>query len=449
MPGSIAPDTFERARRFFVDGNAAFAAGRLAEAEACFRTSLKALPGRPSTVANLALTLQRLGRDRDALALLDETLAAQPGEAALWSLRGGVLDALDQPAEALASHERALGLDPQRAQDHFHAGTLLLRLGRPQAALEALEFACADAAAPAAAHHRRGQALLALERRDEALAAWDRALALDPAFADAWADRGTLMHERGQDAEAVRCFAQARTHGADMALMDYQIAGLAAAGREGATSAAPPMPASAPRSYVQNLFDRYAADFDEHLVGQLGYRAPEELAGGLARLGRTHFRHALDLGCGTGLCAAPLGAFVTRLDGVDLSAGMLERARALGRYDRLEQADVVEHLAATPWRHDLVVAADLFIYVGRLEGVFVGVRRVLEPGGLFCFSVEHLDDAAGDCALLPSLRYAHSAAYVRRLAQAHGLGVAALQERPLRRDERTPVRGLYAWLSAP
>lgn len=444
MSGSIAPETFERARRFFTEGNAAFAAGRLAEAESCFRASLQALPGRPSTVANLALTLQRLGRDCDALTLLDDMLAAQPGEAALWSLRGGVLDALDQPAEALASHERALGLDPQRAQDHFHAGTQLLRLGRPQAALAALEHACADAAAPAAAHHRRGQALLALERRDEALAAWDRAIALDPAFADAWADRGTLMHERGQDAEAVRCFEQARAHGGDAALMDYQIAGLAA----GATSA-PPMPASAPRSYVQGLFDRYAADFDEHLVAQLGYRAPEELAAGLARLGRTHFRHALDLGCGTGLCAAPLGAFVTRLDGVDLSAGMLERARALGRYDRLEQADVVEHLVATPWRHDLVVAADLFIYVGRLEGVFAGVRRVLEPGGLFCFSVEHLDDAAGDCALLPSLRYAHSAAYVRRLAQAHGFGVAALQERPLRRDERAPVRGLYAWLSAP
>lgn len=449
MPGPTAPDTFEHARRSFVDGNAAFAAGRLAEAEACFRASLQALPGRPSTVANLALTLQGLGREREALALLDETLAAQPGEAALWSLRGGVLDALDQPAEALASHERALALEPQRAHDHFHAGTLLLRLGRPEQALDALERACAPGSdAPGVAHYRRGQALLALERRDEALAAWDRALVRDPALADAWADRGTLMHERGQDAEAVRCYEQARAHGGDAALMDYQIAGLAATGHRGAESA-PPMPASAPRSYVQNLFDRYAADFDQHLVGQLGYRAPEELAAGLARLGRTHFRHALDLGCGTGLCAAPLGAFVTRLDGVDLSAGMLERARALGRYDRLTQADIVEHLAATPWRHDLVVAADLFIYVGRLEGVFAGVRRVLEPGGLFCFSVEHLDDAAGDCTLQPSLRYAHSAAYLRRLAADQGFAIAALKERPLRRDERAPVRGLYAWLSAP
>ena len=442
-PAATQPD-FERARRLFVEGNAAFAAGRLDEAEARFRASLKELPQRPSTVANLAVTLQRLGRPQDAVALLDETLGIHADDAALWSLRGAALEALDRPGDALASHERALALDPQRAADRFHAGRLMLRLGRTAQALAALEAVCAASPQSAEAHYRRGQALRALQRPDEALAAWDRALALDPTWAEAWADRGAWMQERGHAREAVRCFEQARAHGSDAALMDYQIAGLSSVAGLGQGS----MPASAPRSYVQVLFDRYADDFDAHLVERLEYRAPQELAAGLARLARTHFRHALDLGCGTGLCAAPLGAFATRLDGVDLSAGMLERAQALGRYDRLEQADVVEHLASTPCRHDLVVAADLFIYVGRLEAVFAGVRRVLEPAGVFCFSVERLDDALGDCALQASLRYAHSAAYLRRLAQDHGFKIAALEEHPLRHDERTPVRGLYAWLVA-
>ena len=93
-----------------------------------------------------------------------------------------------------------------------------------------------------------------------------------------------------------------------------------------------------------------------------------------------------------------------------------------------------------------MIAADVFVYLGALEPVFEGARRVLEPGGVFCFSVEALDDASGDCLLLPSLRYAHSAPYLRRLAAAHGFEVAALEEHPLRRDERAPVRGLYAWL---
>lgn len=444
MPGSIAPETFEHARRFFADGNAAFAAGRLAEAESCFRSSLQALPGRPSTMANLAATLQRLGRPEDALALLEEALLSHAGDASLWSLRGAALETLDRPADALASHERALAVEPLRIADRFHAGRLLLRLGRTQDALAALEAVCAASPEAAEAHYRRGQALMGLRRPDEALTAWESALALDPTLADAWADRGAWMQEHGRTTEAVRCFEQARAQGGDAALMEYQIAGLSrATGRDPGV-----MPASAPRSYVQGLFDRYAEDFDAHLVGRLDYRAPQELAAGLTRLTRTHFRHALDLGCGTGLCAAALGAFARRLDGVDLSAGMLERARALGRYDRLEKADVVEHLAATSCRHDLVVAADLFIYVGRLEPVFEGVRRVLEPTGVFCFSVERLDDAQGDCALQPSLRYAHSRAYLQRLAQENGFAVATLEEHPLRRDERAPVRGLYAWLVA-
>jgi predicted TPR repeat methyltransferase len=430
---------FERARSMFVEGNLAYEAGRLEQAEACFRASLQALPGRPSTVANLASTLLRLGRAAEALPALQQTLAGAPREAALWSQQGRVLAALGRDEDALASHQRALAIDASRATDHFHAAMLLAGQGRMQTALAAFDAAARTGPEHADLHYRRGQVLNALGRSDDALAAWDRALALDPTHADAWSDRGTLMNERGQAAEAVRCFERARACGGDAELMAYQIAGLSACGDA-------PQPPHPPRRYVERLFDQYAPQFDAHLVRELDYRAPQVLAAGLARLGRSRFRHGLDLGCGTGLCAPPLGPFVGRLDGVDVSAAMLERARALGRYDRLDQADLVEHLGTTARHHDLVVAGDVFIYVGRLEAVFEGVARVLEPGGMFCFSVEALDDAIGDCLLQPSLRYAHSAGYLRQLADAQGFEVAALEEHPLRRDERAPVRGLYAWL---
>ena len=44
-------------------------------------------------------------------------------------------------------------------------------------------------------------------------------------------------------------------------------------------------------------------------------------------------RTALDLGCGTGLCGPLVKPRVERLDGVDLSGAMLDRARATGVYD--------------------------------------------------------------------------------------------------------------------
>jgi predicted TPR repeat methyltransferase len=126
---------------------------------------------------------------------------------------------------------------------------------------------------------------------------------------------------------------------------------------------------------------------------------------------------------------------------------MLERARALGVYDRLVEADLTQHLRTTEHRHDLVLAADVFIYVGDLERVFEGVCRVTDPGALFCFSVEATgDEIERGFELLPSLRYRHSARYLQALAARHGFEVAHLLPQTLREDQRKSVPGLYAYL---
>jgi len=116
--------------------------------------------------------------------------------------------------------------------------------------------------------------------------------------------------------------------------------------------------------------------------------------------------------------------------------------RASGHYDTLQHADVVEALDSAPQCFDLVIAADVFIYVGRLESVFEGVAKVLRPGGWLAFTVERAPDEH-DVLLLPSLRHAHSAPYLSRLAQAHGLQVRVLREAPIREDQGQPVPGWY------
>jgi predicted TPR repeat methyltransferase len=142
---------------------------------------------------------------------------------------------------------------------------------------------------------------------------------------------------------------------------------------------------------------------------------------------------------------------VGTLTGVDLSARMLDKARALVVYDRLVHADIVEFLAASEERFDLVLAADVFIYVGDLARVFALLERAMARG-LFCFSVESLDgDGDGDddgagLRLLPSLRYAHSEAYLARLASEHRFEVVAMQHAPVREDQGQVIEGLYVVL---
>lgn len=410
---------FEAARTAFLQGLTHQEQGRHAEAEACYRLSLAHVPGRPSTLTNLGAALIALERAAEALPLLDVAVAAEPGNAEAWSHRGLALAAMAQDASALASFDKALagggaGGFSGASAAWYHRALCLSRLGRQVAALDS----------------------------------YDQALAIAPALADAWGHRGGLLKDMGRKQEAATSLRRAIELGADARLNGYLLASVGGA-------AAPPAP---PPDYVEKLFDSYAPEFDEHLLGKLNYQAHRVLCESLALSGR-QFASVLDLGCGTGLCgpllrplllplSTPLSQLSeARLEGVDLSAAMLARARQLGVYDRLVQDDIVRFLQATATRPDLVVAADVFIYVGDLQPVFVALRRVIAAGGMFCFSVEAADDAV-DFELRPSSRYAQSARYLRELASTHGFVVDALWRAPLREDRQQPVEGFFVSMRA-
>ena len=396
-------DTFEQAKQLFLDGLQAFQAQRFETAEQRFQASLALLPGRISTLVNLAATQVKLARPQEALATAEQVLAAEPGNADAWFHKASALGQLARHREALAGYEKVLAL-----------GTL-------------------PAAEPWLRH---GQTLQALDQPERALASYDKALAADPTLAQAWSNRGGILREMNRGAEAAEAFRQALAHGADAELHRYYLASVSAQ----------PLPPTAPAHYVETLFDDYADEFDAHLVDVLGYRAHSTLVDHLAGLGRGPFRSALDLGCGTGLCAPLLKPMTQRLAGVDLSSQMLEKAHALNLYDELVHADIVAHLQQTQARHDLVASADVFIYVGDLDPVFAALHRVLEPGGLFCFSAECASSERPDFELLPSLRYAHSERYLRALAERHSFEWLRLVRAPIREDQRTSIPGLYVYL---
>jgi predicted TPR repeat methyltransferase len=238
-----------------------------------------------------------------------------------------------------------------------------------------------------------------------------------------------------RQAAALQAYGRAVELGADPAQVDFA---LAAFGAEGSA-----MPDAAPQPYVVQLFDSVAGDFDQHLNDTLKYRVPQLLAEALARCGGLPAgASVLDLGCGTGLAGALLRPQAARLEGVDLSPGMLEQARRRGIYDALACGDIVEHLEALSAPVDLVLAADVFVYLGDLAPVFAASAAALRPGGLFAFSVEALGAAAGvDFLLCRTRRYAHALDYVLRLTAAHGFEVALLEAAVLREEGGADVAG--------
>jgi predicted TPR repeat methyltransferase len=199
---------------------------------------------------------------------------------------------------------------------------------------------------------------------------------------------------------------------------------------------------------VRRLFDQYAGRYDAALTERLAYRGPallrEAVATAMNAAGRKlRFGSMLDLGCGTGLAGAAFRPLVDWLIGVDLAPAMIAQAQTKGLYDRLVTGDIVAFLADAAGqaaRHHLVVAADVFVYVNDLAPAIAGVARVLAPDGVFAFTVEtHEGDGA---KLLPTLRYAHGAPYIRRTLADAGLTPVSVRNAAVRSEKGVPVDSL-------
>jgi predicted TPR repeat methyltransferase len=147
----------------------------------------------------------------------------------------------------------------------------------------------------------------------------------------------------------------------------------------------------------------------------------------------------LDLGCGTGLVGARFHQLARTLTGIDISPNMLEAARQRQIYDTLICGDLIGFLPTQTGNFDIAVAGDVFIYVGDLTAVFQGVRGALRDGGIFGFSVEAREE--GDFALRATRRYAHSKAYIEKLAQAHGFAVESIETHAIRQEDGIDVTG--------
>jgi predicted TPR repeat methyltransferase len=257
------------------------------------------------------------------------------------------------------------------------------------------------------------------------------ALELAPQWAMGWFRLGEMQEASGRLGLA----AQAWRTSLQLDPADRQGAGLKLQLIGKAPAATAP-----PSAFVETLFDHYAETFEEMLVGKLHYRLPQVLDAAIRQARPGRFRLALDLGCGTGLMGERLRPIVDRLEGVDISAGMLRKARAKRIYDALTKADLQGYSHAGE-RPDLVTSADVLIYIGGLERIVQTVAGLLADGGLFAFSIERLA-GGGDFALQPSRRYAHSDGYVSRTLLANGFSILSLDPTIIRQDRREPVEGL-------
>lgn len=409
-------------------------AQRHAEALASYDRALALQPDYPMVRANRANTLRRLGRFDEALAEYEAALALQPGSVEALCNRGVALHGMGRHEEALDSYGRALTLNPNHSPSYAGAAVTLQSLGRYDEAADTYRRALETDPDYAPGWSAYGTLLLRMGDSQHALDCHNRALALRPGDPQAHLHYANALRALNQHEAAAAAYRDALVCGADAASINYHLAAL---GEQAA-------PAAPPAHYVAALFDQYADGFDQHLQQVLHYRVPGLLMAALLGRLRAGAHDVIDLGCGTGLCGPLLRQAARTLAGVDLSPQMLDQARRRGVYDELACAELVAYLQGRG--ADLLVAADVLVYLGDLQPLMRAARKTLHHGGVFAFSVEALE-GNGDYVLRGSGRYAHSEDYLRKLAQAHGFSVDSLALQVLRQDAGMDVPGYIAVLS--
>lgn len=427
----------EGVRATLQEAIAAHRAGELDMAEALYRNTLQRQAGQPDAQHFLGVLCHQRQRSEEGIRLIRLALRTIPRHADAHNNLGNIHKECGQLADAETCYRSALVCD---AQHHDALSNLALVLDLQERTQEAFEiYARFVTVAPqlGRAHYVMGlfrrRHLQQVEDLEHVAACFRNAIRLDHANAQARVLLGATLYMLGRSNEAIGVYRDWLEREPANPVPRHM---LAACG-----GTAPPPRAD--DAYVREVFNGFAASFDEQLLKNLHYRAPQILVEALVeRLGAPQAAlDVLDAGCGTGLCGPLIRPHARRLAGVDLSGGMLDKARQRNIYDELVEAELTTWLQRDALAWDVVLSADTLVYFGNLTPVLAAAHAALRPGGWLAFTLEALDDEGDRIELSASGRYQHGRACVERALAEAGFVDPAIEAVSARRELGKPVAG--------
>tara|TARA_R110002110_G_scaffold293634_1_gene507636 strand:+ start:311 stop:1579 length:1269 start_codon:yes stop_codon:yes gene_type:complete len=377
-----------------------------------------------------AAACRSLGDLGQADQMYDRLLALDPANASAWNEKGNIALATDRHQGAVDCFRRALDLIPDHPMITCNLGLALGHAGSHEDASRLLEELTRRSDAPAEAFDHLS-AIMALRGN------MPRAETAQMAGIDCFPNRsrGHLLLARlrsttGDREGAAEAFRQCLKLDPDNREAAFVLSTMG----EGET------PESPPDEFYAGLFDYYADFFEWHLKEKLGYcghdliRASVE---GSLGPGRGDLE-ILDVGCGTGLCGEAVQPWARAIDGMDFAPKMIRQATRRGIYRQLEACSALDFLKVTQRRYDLVVAADVFGYIGNPLPLMMAVWSCLKTGGHFCFTAE-LGNVErfgmGD-----HIRYVFHPDFLTAAAGEAGFTILSRDQAVMRHDGDEPIR---------
>lgn len=408
--------------------------GDLDKSQICLEKALELNQRNPAIYGQMAQIYLQRADYAQAIEWLRERLILTPHHLDSWHYLGLAHFALDQYEDAIHSFEKVLQITHLHPECYEHLAISYLKQGDKEKALTYF-FRQLEIKATANACYNIGVLHNENGRQRDAIEYFKQALILEPLHLPAHLNLGVLYLKAQNLSDALKHYQQADA----IKPNDPEIQHILMALSQNQ------LPDKAPAEYLKNLFDQYAEYYDKHLTQSLRYKVPQQIHAAVYQEIQSDnvSWNILDLGCGTGLCGELFKEFSKRLSGVDISQEMINNAKAKNIYDELRVADVEQALA--DYRDiDLVLAADVFTYIGDLDEIFSRVKRSLKENGLFAFSVEKSEKPTFE--LQASIRYAHSRAYLESLISKYHFEIKRFDEIILRTQKDQPVKGYLVLL---
>lgn len=137
---------------------------------------------------------------------------------------------------------------------------------------------------------------------------------------------------------------------------------------------------------LARLYDEWAETYDADMQS-VGYIHPAVISGLTARYVTDPTALVLDAGCGTGSVGSILSITgYSNIIGLDMSEGMLAKARARDVYARLEQGVLGETLPFETASMTAIISTGVFTAGHAPASSFDELTRILKPGGTLMFS---------------------------------------------------------------
>ena len=401
------------------------------QAIAIFKRALNINSSDFQTLANIANSLKETHQYEEAETCYKQSLAIQPNQADVLSNYGLLMQANAKLDEAINLHKKALQLAPEHNIALYNLAYALNEKGENETSLQVyskvIEVMPYHVRALCDIAHVFGK----LKQVEKALPFLQRAMEVAPNDEHVHLNLGIThkMMENLDRAEA--SFNEVIRINPNNQTAKYYLAIMT---RDNTIS-------SSPDNYVQELFDGYAETFDDQLIGQLQYKTPV-LIGDMVKkqTDQTQKYKILDLGCGTGLAGIYLDDLSDHMVGVDLSSKMLKKAEKREIYDELVVSGIEQYLESHDFRPDIVVSADVFVYIGDLSSIFSFVSQSIQPNGIFVFSTEDSPDCES-FELRDSGRYAHNEGYIKQLAQEYKFNILENSKMVIRQEANKPIDG--------